>query len=85
MNFELGSFENRMQEKCLLYILVVIGCARDNEDSSKCIFSKAHPYMQHICRFQQLWNNINNINNLIFMDPCIAVWISRNNQQDATL
>jgi len=23
--------------------------------------------------------------NLIFTDPCIAVWISRNNQQDATL
>jgi len=23
--------------------------------------------------------------NLIFMDPCIVVWISRNNQQDETL
>jgi hypothetical protein len=23
--------------------------------------------------------------NLIFMDPCIVVWISKNNQQDATL
>jgi len=23
--------------------------------------------------------------NLIFMDPCIVIWISRNNQQDATL
>jgi hypothetical protein len=22
---------------------------------------------------------------LIFMDPCIAVWLSRSNQQDATL
>jgi len=22
--------------------------------------------------------------NLIFMDSCIAVWLSRNNQQDAT-
>jgi len=22
--------------------------------------------------------------NLIFMDPCIVVWFSRNNQQDAT-
>jgi len=85
MNLELGSFENRMQEKCLLYILVVTGCARDNEASSECIFSKPHPYMQHTCRFQQLWNNINNINNLIFMDPCIVVWISRNNQKDATL
>jgi hypothetical protein len=27
-------------------------------------FSKAHPYIQHICRFQQLWNNINNINSI---------------------
>ena len=23
--------------------------------------------------------------NLTFMDPCIVVWLSRNNQQDATL
>jgi len=23
--------------------------------------------------------------NLIFMDPCIVVWFSRNNQQDAAL
>jgi len=23
--------------------------------------------------------------NLIFMDPCIVVWLSRNNRQDATL
>ena len=29
-------------------------------------------------------SNTNTVN-LIFMDPCIVVWISRNNQQDATL
>jgi hypothetical protein len=23
--------------------------------------------------------------NLIFMDPCIVVWLNRNNQRDATL
>jgi len=54
MNLELGSFENGMQEKCLLYTLVVTGRARDTEASSEYIFSKAHPYIQHICRFQQL-------------------------------
>ena len=63
-DLELGSFENRMQEKCLLYTLVVTGCARDTKASSEYFFSKVHPYIQHICRFQQLWNNINNINSL---------------------
>ena len=62
MNLELGSFENQMQEKCLLNTLVVTGCARDTKASSEYVFSKAHPYIQHICRFQKLWNNINNIN-----------------------
>ena len=38
MNLELESFENRMQEKCLLYTVVVTGCARDTEASSKYIF-----------------------------------------------
>jgi len=28
-------------------------------------FSKAHPYIQHFCKFQQLWNNINNNNNSV--------------------
>jgi len=69
-DLELGSFENRMQVKCLLYTLVVTGCARDTDASSEYIFSKAHPYIQHIqyiqhiCRFQQLWNSINNINSV---------------------
>jgi len=40
---ELGSFENRMQEKCLLYTLEVICCARDTEASSEYNFLKAHP------------------------------------------
>jgi len=62
MNLELESFENRMQEKCLSYTLVVTGCARDTEASSEYTFLKAHPYIQHICRFQQLWNKVNNIN-----------------------
>jgi len=26
-------------------------------------FWKTHPYIQHFCKFQQLWNNINNNNN----------------------
>jgi hypothetical protein len=43
MNLELESFENRMQEKCLLDTLVVTGCARDTEANSEYIFSKAHP------------------------------------------
>jgi len=46
MNLELGSFENRLQEKCLLYTLVVTGCARDTEASSEYIFFKGasiHP------------------------------------------
>jgi CO dehydrogenase/acetyl-CoA synthase gamma subunit (corrinoid Fe-S protein) len=30
-------------------------------------------------------NNVENILSLILMDPCIVVWFSRNNQQDATL
>jgi hypothetical protein len=54
MKLQLGSFENRMQEKCLLYTLVVTGCARDTEASSEHIFLNSHPYIQHICRFQQL-------------------------------
>jgi hypothetical protein len=67
MNFELGSFENRMQEKCLLFTLVVTGCARDTEASNKYIFFfNFHPYIQHSCRFQHFWNNINNI---------IIVWL----------
>ena len=65
MNLEMGSFENRMQEKGLLYTLVVTGRARDTEASSEYIFFlKAHPYIQHISRFQQLLNNINNINSV---------------------
>jgi hypothetical protein len=46
MNLELGSFENRMREKCLLYTLVVTGCERDTEVSSKYRFFKGasiHP------------------------------------------
>jgi hypothetical protein len=38
-------------------------CAeRDTEDSAVYIFSKEHPYIQHICKFQKSWNNINTIN-----------------------
>jgi len=28
-------------------------------------FSKAHPYIQHCCKFQQLWNYINNNNDSV--------------------
>jgi hypothetical protein len=35
MNLELESFENPMQEKCLIYILVVKGCARDTGVSKR--------------------------------------------------
>jgi hypothetical protein len=38
MNLEPGSFENRIQEKCLIYTLVVTGCARDTEAISEYIF-----------------------------------------------
>jgi hypothetical protein len=40
MNLELESFENQMQEKHLLYILVVTGCARDSRASSEQFFFK---------------------------------------------
>jgi hypothetical protein len=65
MNLELGSFEIGMQEECLLFTLVGTGCARDTEASNEYIFSMAHPYIQHICRFQQLWNNIYSINSFL--------------------
>jgi len=37
---------------------------RDTEASSEYIFSKVHPYIQHICKIQQSWNNTNNINSV---------------------
>ena len=39
-------------------------CVRDTKASSEYIFSKAHPYIEHICVFQQSGNNISNINSV---------------------
>ena len=37
-------------------------------------FSRAHPYIQHICVFQQSGNNINNINS-IKLGTAVAQWL----------
>ena len=39
-------------------------CKRVTEASSDNIVLKSYPYTQHICVFQQSWNNINNINSV---------------------
>ena len=52
------SFENPTQARSLFYTLEVTRFVRETECTH---FSKAHPYVQHICKFQQSWNNINNI------------------------
>jgi hypothetical protein len=64
MNLELDNFENRMQES-VCYIpwwWQVVHVIPELVVNS--FFKGAHPYLQHICRFQQLCNNINNINSV---------------------
>jgi len=48
MNLELESFENRMQEVCLLYILVVTGCARDTGLVVNSFFKGASIHPTHL-------------------------------------
>jgi hypothetical protein len=55
------SFENLMQARSLFHTPQVTNSVRNTAASSEYIFLKAHPYTQHICKFQQSWNNINNI------------------------
>ena len=58
------SFENLTQARSLFHTLEVTSCVRDTKASSEYIL-KAHPYIQHFCKFQQLWNNINNNNDSV--------------------
>jgi len=64
MDLELYEFWNLTQVRSLFHTLgwqVVYAILKLVVNT----FSKAHPYIQHFCKFQQLWNNINNNNDSV--------------------